>query len=82
MQAMAYGTPVIASSATSIPEVCDDAACFFSPTNEDDLASRILRLADDCVYRSVLISRGLERVAWIQKNQDREIEEELKLIFE
>lgn len=82
MQAMAYGTPVIASSATSIPEVCDDAASFFSPTNEDDLASRILRIDGDCEYRTTLISRGLERVAFIQQNQTREIEEELKLIFE
>ena len=82
MQAMAYGTPVIASSATSIPEVCDDAASFFSPTNEDDLASRILRIDGDCEYRTTLISRGLERVAFIQQNQTRKIEEELKLIFE
>jgi glycosyltransferase involved in cell wall biosynthesis len=82
LQAMAYGTPVIASSATSIPEVCDDAACYFSPINEDDLAARILRVYNDEMYRSLLSSRGLRQVAKIQQLQYQELSEELKMIFE
>ena len=82
LQAMVYGTPVIASSATSIPEVCDDAACYFSPTNEDDLASRILRMEYDARYRSLLVKRGLKRVEELHNKQTLDIEEELKFIFE
>ena len=81
MQAMAYGTPVIASSATSIPEVCDDAACYFSPTNNDDLASRLLRIDGDAEYRKLLVKRGQLRVAALQELQRQELEKELNMIF-
>ena len=82
LKAMAYGTPVIASSATSIPEVCGDAACYFSPTNEDDLAVRILRVVDDLKYRLQLTEKGLVRVDELQTNQSVEMTEMLKMIFE
>lgn len=81
LKAMAYGTPVIASSATSIPEVCDDAACYFSPTNEDDLAARILMIYYDDDYRSFLVNRGIMRVKELQKRQTCELEKILKMIF-
>lgn len=81
LQAMAYGTPVIASSATSIPEVCDDAACYFSPTNNDDLASRLLRIDGDAEYRKLLVKRGQLRVAALQELQRQELEKELNMIF-
>ena len=82
LKAMAYGTPVIASSATSIPEVCDDAACYFSPTNEDDLAARILRLCLDDSYRSLMVKRGLLRVASLQTKQETEMNMLLEIIFQ
>ena len=31
IQAMKYGTPVIASAISSIPEVCQNAVCYFNP---------------------------------------------------
>jgi len=82
LKAMGYGTPVIASSATSIPEVCDDAACYFSPTNMDDMAARILRVSYDGDYRSMLIERGLRRVEDLQSMQVQELDIILRMIFE
>lgn len=82
VKAMSYGTPVIASSATSIPEVCGDGACYFSPTNEDDLAIRILQLENDNEYRDKLVERGLKRVKELQELQQEEMVKELKLIFD
>lgn len=82
LKAMSYGTPVIASSATSIPEVCDDAACYFSPTNEDDLAARILRLNLDDSYRELIVKRGLLRVASLQDKQEKEMNLLLEMIFQ
>ena len=82
LQAMAHGTPVIASSATSIPEVCAAAACYFSPTNEDDLAARILQIDTDSNYRDSLVKQGLERVNELQSLQNRMVPEMLKIIFE
>lgn len=82
VKAMAYGVPVIASSATSIPEVCGNAACYFSPTSVDDLCDRILRMDQDASFREDLISSGLGWSKKLQLRQSQELEEELKMIFE
>lgn len=42
VKTMAYGIPVIASSAISIPGVCENAVCYSSPTSVDNLCNRIL----------------------------------------
>lgn len=82
LQAMALGIPVIASSATSIPEVCGDAACYFSPTSIDDLCSRILRLVFSDCYRSELINQGKKRVKYLLDRQADSIDEMIKNLFE
>lgn len=81
LKAMAYGTPIIASSATSIPEICYDAACYFSPTNEDDLATRILTVTYDSDFRMMLAEKGICRVQKIQEKQNKEIDDELIILF-
>lgn len=53
----------------------------FSPTNEDDLAARILRIAIDEAYRLQLAERGLKRVKELQERQTKEMERELRNIF-
>jgi glycosyltransferase involved in cell wall biosynthesis len=63
LEAMAYGTPVIASSAASVPEAGGDAALYFPPTDASALASQLTRvLTDDSVAMS-LRSLGLARAA-------------------
>lgn len=61
LYAMGLGVPVIASSATSIPEVCADAVCYFSPLSVSDLQSRLLHIANDECFRNELINRGYIR---------------------
>jgi glycosyltransferase involved in cell wall biosynthesis len=39
LEAMQYGTPIITSNTSSMPEVCGDAALFFDPKNTDEIAS-------------------------------------------
>ena len=73
LYAMALGVPVIASSSTSIPEVCADAASIFSPTSYDDLASRILRLIDSEEYRDILITKGKKRVTELSNMQIKSV---------
>ena len=60
---MACGTPVIASNASSIPEVVGDAALSIYPTDAGDLASAISRIAAHSDLRADLSRRGLERAA-------------------
>lgn len=82
IKAMGYATPVIASSATSIPEVCGDAAVYFSPTNMDDMANRILQINEDASLRNQLCQKGLNRVKFLQQLQDCNIKKYIETIFE
>ena len=81
LKAMGYGTPVAASSATSIPEVCGDAACFFSPTNIDDMANRILRIDLDEKYRKEMVAKGKQRVKDLLIKQKHDISYLFNLLF-
>ncbi len=61
LEAMSCGTPVIASNATSIPEVLGDAGILVSPFDVDELAQSMLTLLKDETKRKELIEKGLER---------------------
>ena len=61
LEAMACGTPVIASSAPALPEVLGDAALYFDPHDPEELAGHLVRLAQDTPLRDRLRQAGLER---------------------
>jgi len=58
LEAMACGCPVAASNATSLPEVCGDAAEYFDPLSPEDMAAAILRALD-----GRLVEQGVARAA-------------------
>lgn len=58
LEAMASGTPVICSNATSLPEVVGDAAYVVSPDNVFDIARGIREVLLDEQLRRGLIARG------------------------
>ncbi|WP_256758996.1 glycosyltransferase family 1 protein [Cohnella sp. WQ 127256] len=58
LEAMAAGTPVIASTSGSLPEVCGDAALYFTADNEAELASAMLRVSSDEELKISLRERG------------------------
>jgi glycosyltransferase involved in cell wall biosynthesis len=58
LEAMACGCPVAVANATSLPEVCGDAAEYFDPLSPEDMASAILRALD-----GRLVGRGLAHAA-------------------
>ena len=62
LEAMACGTPVIASNRTAIPEVVGDAALLIEPGSSESLA-RALHSVNDEDMRRQLIARGLKRAA-------------------
>ena len=62
LEAMACGAPVVSSNSSSLPEVVGDAALFFDPTSKDEMAHRLVTIADDSAERERLIRRGQERV--------------------
>ena len=61
LEAMACGTPVIASDRSSLPEVVGDAAVFVDPEDPAAIAAAIRRLLTDDVLAKTHSARGLER---------------------
>lgn len=61
LEAMACGTPVIASNAASIPEVVGDAGILVDPFNQDELSHAIYSVLTDNKLRDVLSRKGIER---------------------
>ncbi len=69
LEAFATGTPVITSSASSLPEVAGAAAVTVAPEDVDAIADAMLRMASSSELRSELVARGHERVrefTWAQ----------------
>jgi glycosyltransferase involved in cell wall biosynthesis len=63
LEAMAHGAPVVASDATSLPEVVGDAGILVEPEAVDAWAGAVNRVLGDDDERSRLQRAGLERAA-------------------
>jgi glycosyltransferase involved in cell wall biosynthesis len=61
VEAMASGTPVIASSAKALPEVGGDAALYVAPGDVPGLSSAIALVLADPELHAELRRRGLQR---------------------
>ncbi len=67
LEAMASGTPLVASNVASIPEVVQDAGLLFEPTQTKEIHHAIARLIEDVELRENLVERGLQqsqRFSW------------------
>lgn len=71
VEAFACGTPVVASSATAIPEVAGDAALFFDPESPDALTAQLERVLGSPALRVELRARGLDRVRAFSEDEVR-----------
>jgi glycosyltransferase involved in cell wall biosynthesis len=63
LEAMACGTPVICSHASSLPEVVGDAALLVAPDSVEEMAAALLRVLGEPHLRATLARRSLERAA-------------------
>lgn len=63
LEAMACGTPVIASNLASIPEVTGDAALLVEPTDAEAIAHHMHRLTDEPALIRHLNNAGRDRAA-------------------
>jgi glycosyltransferase involved in cell wall biosynthesis len=67
LEAMAVGLPVVCSKAASLPEVAGNAAVFFDPFSVEDIAEKVVAVANDASLRNELRARGVEnlkRFSW------------------
>jgi len=58
LEAMAAGTPVLSSRAASLPEVCGEAALYFNPEDDFEIATKMLRLVRNDALRNELSDKG------------------------
>lgn len=83
LEAMAIGCPVIASSASSIPEVCGDAALYFDPKSQLSFIKAINFYLSNPHIRKDLISKGFlnaNKFTW--KDSAKILYDELLKFFE
>ena len=69
LEAMQCGAPVIASNATSIPEVVGSTVALFDPNSVDDIADKLQRVLADDEFRAELMAQQLQqsqRFSWDQ----------------
>jgi glycosyltransferase involved in cell wall biosynthesis len=63
LEAMACGAPVIASHASSLPEVVGDAGLLVDPLDVEDIAAAMVRVASDPVLREAMRQAGRARAS-------------------
>ena len=63
VEAMACGAPIACSNTAAMPEIVGDAAEFFSPLDAEEMASKMLAIADDPALRRELGLRAQRQAA-------------------
>ena len=79
--AQSIGIPVIASSATSIPEATGNIPLFFNPISKDDLACRIIEIENRKDIREQQANKGKQWANRLYARQKDETHELLNIIF-
>ena len=62
LEAMSFGTPVLTTNSSSIPEVVGDAALRVDATDEIAMMDALIRLDQDTEFRETLRQKGFERI--------------------
>lgn len=63
LEALACGTPVVASNVSSLPEVLGARTEFVNPEYVPGIAAGITRILADSDYRSSIVAKGLDRAS-------------------
>ncbi len=62
VEAMKYGTPVITSNVSSLPEAGGDAALYINPESVEDIAKAIEKLLDNPKLREQMVKKGYQHI--------------------
>ena len=72
LEAMAHGTPVVTSRASSLPEIAGEAALYVDPYDVDDIATAVKTITADAGLRAELSHRGRAQVGLFSVARYRE----------
>lgn len=73
LEAMGYGTPVVSSNATCLPEIYGQAAHYFNPKDTSDIAEAIDQVLSNDTLRTRLAKAGykqLKKYSWKKMAQE------------
>jgi glycosyltransferase involved in cell wall biosynthesis len=62
LEAMYAGCPAIVSRTSALPEICGDAAFYFDPNNDEELALLIDSMSSDAAFRTSKREAGFTQV--------------------
>jgi len=62
LEAMACGTPVISSQVTALPEIMGEAALYFDPHDQEQIAKTMKKVLTDQQLKESLINKGFSQV--------------------
>jgi len=82
LECMKYGTPVISSAITSIPEICQDGALYFNPFSKKEMKGRVLQLVFEPDVYKRYSQRGIEVAKIVSKKQDKMLDKLIDIILE
>lgn len=69
LEALSYGCPVIASYASSLPEIGGDACLYFNPNKPEELTDKIRLFISDPTIRTQCKKMGKERIKQFSWNE-------------
>ena len=81
VHAMQYGTPVLASAISSVPEICGNAASYFNPYSISEIENRILQIVRDTKFYQHLQSQGIANAERLKTIQKKHLPQLLNFIF-
>lgn len=73
LEAMASGAPVVVARASSMPEVCGEAAAYFEPGDAGSLADALAMVLTDTDRNREMRRLGLERAAYFTTRRTAEL---------
>ena len=80
LEAMKYGTPVISSGVSSLPEVLADSVIYSNPYSIDEIGMRILQMEDKTVHDKYVL-KSLDRYKYIHSQQESDLTKLVNLLL-
>lgn len=81
LEAMHYGVPVLTSSYSSISEVCQGAAMYFNPFAVEEIANRLLQIADDDAHK-IYSDLAVQQYLFVTERQEHDLDTLIDYIYE